>query len=171
MLGKRKHLIKRAINALLFAIIVFCQYNTAFSIKIIHANPMLPLALLVCCCMFSSEITATLTGLVVGIFIDGLAATPIGFNSILLFIMGLAVSLAAKHLFNNNLLSAITLCAICSTIYFLIRWIFCFAFNASLTENLTYIMQSVFSSVLYTAVISIPFYLLEKLLNKKFSND
>lgn len=158
----------RIINALIFIFLILVQYSTVFSIKILHANPMLPLALLVCTSIFASELTASFAGLLTGILIDGVAHTPSGFNAILLFIIGLAVSLAVRYLFNNNILSAISLCAICTFLYLLLRWAFCIAFYSSLTENLTYIMQSILPSVLYTSLFCIPFYYLEKALYQKF---
>lgn len=165
----RKNIFKlRFINTLLFLFLLVIQYNGVFTIKIMNANPLLPLALLVCTCMFSSELTASISGLLVGIFMDGVAATPPGFNSILLFILGLAVSLVVRHFFNNNIFSAVALCFLCTLIYFLLRWAFCFAFWSSLTENLTYLLQTVFPSILYTAVFSIPFYCIEKALYQKF---
>lgn len=133
-----------------------------------QANPMLPLALLIPICMFSSEITAAISGLIVGIFMDSVAATPQGFNAITLMILGLVAALIIRHLFNNNILSSVALCALCTTVYFLLRFIFCFAFSVSLTENLTYLMQTAFPSVLYTAVLTVPFYYLERALYNKF---
>ena len=165
----RKNILKlRFINTILFLIFLVIQYNGVFTIKIATANPMLPIALLTCTCMFSSELTASISGLLVGIFIDGVAATPPGFNSILLFVLGLAVSLVVRHLFNNNVFSAVALCALCTFVYFLLRWAFVFAFWASLTENLTYLLQTIFPSVLYTSIFSIPFYYFEKTLYNKF---
>ncbi len=165
----RKNVFKfKLINTLLFALLIFVQYNTVFTIKIAQANPILPIALLVAVCMFCSELTAAVSGLIVGIFMDSVAATPSGFNAVLLLVLGLAVALIIRHLFNNNIFSAITLCVLCTLIYFLIRWIFGFAFSISLTENLTYLMQNIFPSVLYTALFIIPFYYLEKFLFKKF---
>lgn len=160
----------RLINALLFVTLIFIQYNSTFSFKISHANPMLPLALLVAVCMFCSELTAALSGLIVGIFVDTTANTPQGFNSITFLIIGLCAVLIIKYLFNNNILSVVTLCVICTIFYFMLRWLFCYAFSMSLTENLTYLMRTAFPSCLYTAVFVIPFYYLEKYLHKKFYN-
>ncbi len=169
LMTSRKNIFKlRLINTLLFAVLIFIQYNGAFSLKIMQANPMLPLALLVTVCMFCSDITAAISGLLIGIFMDTAAATPQGFNAITLLILGLATALIVRHLFNNNILSAIALCVLCASVYFLLRFIFCLAFSASLTENLTYLMQTAFPSVLYTAIFSVPFYYLERTLYNKF---
>lgn len=165
----RKNIFKlRIINALLFAVLIYIQYNGVFTIKIAQANPMLPVALLVTMCMFCSEITAALSGLIIGIFMDSVSATPQGFDAITLMILGLAAALIIRHLFNNNIFSAIALCALCTSVYFLLRWCFCIAFSATLSENLTYLMQTAFPSVLYTCALAIPFYFLERALYNKF---
>ncbi|MBQ6885136.1 MAG: rod shape-determining protein MreD [Clostridia bacterium] len=158
----------RLINALLFISLFLVQYNGVLNIKIFTATPMLTLALLVAICMFCSELRGALTGLVVGVFIDTVASTPQGFNAIIFCVLSLISVLITKYLFNNNILSALTLCALCSMFYFIIRWIFCLGFSLSFTENLTYIMGTVFPSVLYTCVFIIPFYYLEKFLYKRF---
>lgn len=165
----RKNIFKlRLINALLFAVLIYVQYNGVFTLKIAQANPMLPLALLVTVYMFCSELTAAISGLIVGIFMDSVAATPQGFNAIALMILGLISALIIRHLFNNNVFSSIALCALCTAVYFLLRFSFCFAFTASLTENLTYLMRTAFPSVLYTAAFAVPFYYLERALYNKF---
>lgn len=168
MTDKKKIFILRLINILLFSVIILFQYNGIFDIKIASANPMLPLALTVACCMFSSELTSIFTGLTVGIFIDSVSSTPIGFNAIVFMLLTLAVSMTAKHLFNNNIFAAVTLGFLSSAVYFIIRWLFCYAFSLSLTESLTYLMRFALPSALYTAIFIIPFYFLEKFLYNKF---
>lgn len=165
----RKNIFKlRLINALVFIVLFYIQYNGIFSIKIAQANPLLCIAFLVIMCMFCSELTSTITGLVLGIFIDTVTATPPGFNALLLMVLGLAVSLIVKHLFNNNIFSAIALCTMCATIYYLLRWLLHFAFVSSVAENLTYLLQIALPSVLYTAIFAVPFYYFQKALHKKF---
>ena len=168
MTDRKKVLILRIINTAFFAVFIGFQYNGILSIKILTANPMLPLALLVSCCMFSSEITSALTGLIAGIFVDCVASTPTGFNAILFMLISLAVSLISKHLFNNNVFAAFALSLMCSICYFLIRWIFCLAFSLQFTENLTYLMHYALPSCVYTAALTVPLYFLEKYLYNKF---
>ncbi len=168
MKNRKNLFILRLINTLLFIVLLYVQYNGVFTISISQANPMLPLALLVAICMFCSELTAAITGLLVGVFIDSVAATPPGFNAIVFIILGVASSLIVKYLFNNNIFAGVALCALCTSVYLLLRWIFCIAFSANLSENLTYVMQTIFPSVLYTAVLAIPLYYLERKLYNKF---
>lgn len=168
MTNRKNIFVLRLINALIFIVLLYVQYNGVFTIKIAQINPMLSLALLVMICIFSSEITSAISGLLVGIFVDTVASTPQGFNAITFMILGLAASLIIKHLFNNNIFSAVALCAICAAVYYLLRWMISIAFWASFTESLTYLMQIAFPSVLYTSVFAIPFYYLEKKLYNKF---
>lgn len=164
---QKKFLGLHIVNALLFIILFLIQYNASFSINISSASPILPLTLLVVVCMVYSELRGAITGLMVGIFIDSVSSTPQGFNAIAFCILGLISVLTVKHLFNNNILSAISLCAICSFIYFVIRWIFTYAFYVSFTENMEYLITTAVPSCIYTAVLVIPFYYLEKYIYKK----
>ncbi len=156
------------INTLWFIALLLVQYNVIFNIKILTATPLLPLALLVAICMHCSELRGALTGLVVGIFVDTVASTPPGFNAIIFCFLGLMCVLITKHLFNNNILSAISLCALCSLFYFVVRWLFCLVFPLSFTENLTYLMGIIFPSCVYNCLFMFPFYYLEKFLYNKF---
>lgn len=167
MINKNNVHLLRFINIILLAVTIIFQYNCNFSLKISSANPMLPICLLVAICMFCSELTAALSGLIVGVFIDSTAATIQGFNAIMFLIIGLATSLIVKHLFNNNVFSSIALCAIACTIYLIVRWLTGFAFSLSFTENITYLIRFAFPSVLYSAIFTLPFYFIEKYLYQK----
>lgn len=168
MTSRKNIFILRLVNTLVFVVLIYIQYSSNFTLKIAAANPILPIALLVPICMFCSELTAATSGLLVGIFMDTVSATPPAFNAITLMMLGLTTALIIRHLFNNNILSSIALCALCTTAYFIMRWVFCFAFSATFSENLTYLMQTAFPSVIYTSVFDIPFYYLEKFLYNKF---
>lgn len=168
MTDRKKVFMLRLINTFIFAFLIAFQYNSVFSIKIQTANPMVTLALLVSVSIFSSEQTAAFAGMATGIFIDCVSNTSSCFHTVLFLCLGLAVSLAAHHLFNNNIFSACALCFLSSVFYYLLRWVFTYAFSLSFTENLTYLMRIAIPSAVYTTVFIIPFYYLEKFLYKKF---
>lgn len=168
MRNRKDTFILRFINILLFSVLFLIQYNAAFGVKIFNISPLLTLSLLVAIGMFCSELTGAFTGLIIGVFTDAVASTPQGFNAILFCVLGLSAVLVAKHLFNNNIISAVALCALCAMFYFLLRWIFCYAFSLSFTENLTYLINTVFPTCLYTAIFTIPFYYLERSLYKRY---
>lgn len=154
-----------AVNFLLLALALLIQYNDSFTVKIYSANPMLPLAVLISFSMFASEINSCFAGLIVGIFADSVSGMPVGFNTILFFIVGLAVSLMVRYLFNNNYRSAIMLCLICTGAYFIARWLIGFAFGG-LETSLGYLMRFAVPSIVYTCVFAIPLYYLQKFLLK-----
>lgn len=168
MTDRKKVFILRLINTLIFATVITFQYNSVFSLKIQTANPMIVLALLVCISIFSSQQTAAFAGMITGIFVDCVSAAPSCFHTIVFLILGLAVSLAAHHLFNSNIFAACTLCFLSGIIYYLLRWVFNYAFSLSFTESITYLMRTAIPSALYTTVFIIPFYYLEKHLYKKY---
>lgn len=167
MTDRKKHFLFSIVNIVLFFICILIYSSPVISLKIGKVNPMLPLALLVAFSMFSSELSAALAGLTIGIFIDSVSSTPAGFNSILLFIIALAISLTARYLFNNNVLANIALCLLSTALYYLARWTFCFAVSLSFTESLIYLMRYALPSVIYTAVFTVPFYYFEKFLRNK----
>ena len=171
MKSRKKLFLLGIINALLFTVLLLIQYSTVISIKILTANPMLPLTLLVAIAMFSSELTACLTGLFVGMFVDSVASTPSGFNSIIFFILAFAVSLTVRYLFNNNIRSGLALCFLSSAIYALLRFVFCFAFSNSFSESLNYLLRYTLPSAVYTALLIIPFYYLQRFLFEKLSTQ
>lgn len=154
-----------SVNFLLFATALLIQYNDSFSVKIYSANPMLPLAVLVSFSMFSSEMSASFAGLLLGIFADSVSGMPIGFNTVLFFLIGLAVSLMVRYLFNNNYRCALMLCLLCAVTYFIARWLIGFAFGG-LQTSLGYLMRFAAPSIAYTCVFAIPLYYLQKFLLK-----
>lgn len=168
MTDRKKLFTLGIINLIIFIIFVTLQYSPVISLKIMNASPMLPLCLLVAISMFSSELTSAFSGLAVGIFIDATAATPSGFNSVCFLVIGLAVSLISKHLFNNNIFSSLALCGMCSLFYGLLRFAFWGASPLSFSERLGFLMRYIFPSAVYTTLLIIPLYYLEKYLYNKF---
>ena len=149
------------INAALFAVLVLFHYSGA-SIKIMNANPLSALALLVTVIMFSSELTGVLTGVAIGIVLDSVAATPPGFNTAVLTLISFGATIVSHYLFNRNLKAALTLCLISAAVYFAARWLVCFAFAGDVESSINYLLRYAAPSAIYTAVFAAPFFYLEK---------
>ena len=79
------------------------------SIRVLGANPMSVLSLLVAVIMFSGEAAGVLTGVVLGIILDSVSSMPTGFNTLTLIIISFCAALISHYLFNRNLKSAIAL--------------------------------------------------------------
>lgn len=150
------------INFFLFALIFICRYSGLLSLKIYGIAPLTPLALLVAVSMFSGEWTAAFAGLITGIFMDSVSSNSSVLYTVTMFITALSVSLIIHYYFNNNIRSAIALCAIFCAFVFLARWIFFFCIGTTTAESLGYLMRIALPSALYTLVFIIPFYYLER---------
>ncbi|MBR6902716.1 MAG: rod shape-determining protein MreD [Clostridia bacterium] len=157
----KKPLYVAVINALLFFVLIILHYS-GISVKIGNANAFSALALLVAIIMFSNELTGVLTGMALGIIIDSVSSTPIGFNAITLTLISFLVTLLSHYLFNRNLKSAMALCLICCALYFAARWLVTFAFAGDIKGSFTYLFSFAATSAIYTAVFIIPFFYLEK---------
>ena len=167
----RSHLLPLSVNLALFFILYIAHYSGIFSIKIMNANPLTPLALLVAVCMFSKETTAAFTGLTLGIFMDAVSSDSSVIYTVTLFIAALAVALTVHYYFNNNIRSAITLCILACVFVFLVRWFFFHALQSSLDTSLKHLLYYVIPSIIYTSVFVIPFYYLEQLLHRNIQRD
>ncbi|MBO7519569.1 MAG: rod shape-determining protein MreD, partial [Clostridia bacterium] len=127
-------------NALLAFVLLLFHYSGA-SIAVSSANPMAVLALLVAIIMYSSEIAGVLTGMFLGVVLDSVTATPIGFNTLTLTVISFAAALISHYLFNRNLKAALALCLLFTFAYFFARWIVGFAFTGDTADSFVYLIR------------------------------
>ena len=156
------------INALLLTVLLLFHYSGA-SIAISTANPMALLALLVAIIMFASEIAGVLTGMLIGIVLDSVTSTPIGFNTLTLTLISFAAALISHYLFNRNLKAAVTLCLLFAFAYFFARWLIGFAFSGDVEDSFVYLIRYAVPSAVYTTVFIVPFFYIEKLIFKRLN--
>ncbi len=161
MVHRKRTVLTAVLNTAMFALLILFHYSGA-NIKILDANPMGVLALLVAFIMFAGELTGVLTGALIGILLDSVASTPIGFNTITLTLISLLAALVSHYLFNRNLKSALALCLLCSVLYFAARWLVCFAFSGDVAGSFNYLLRYGVGSAIYTTVFVIPFFYIEK---------
>lgn len=150
----------------MFLLLILFHYSGP-SIKIFRASPMSVLALLVALIMFSSELSGVLTGMGLGILLDSVSSTPIGFNTITLIIISFIATLVSHYLFNRNLKSALVLCLICAVLYFAARWLVGFALREDVVGSFNYLLRYAAGSAVYTTLFVIPFFYIEKALFSK----
>ncbi len=168
-MNKPNRLVPTLINILLFAVLYILHYCNFFSIAIIDASPLSPLALLIAVSMFCSEPTCAFAGLTLGIFMDAVSADSSFLYTATFLICGVGTSLIAHHYFNNNIRSAIALCIISSAFVFLARWLCFYCFGRGLEESLGYLLRTPFPSLIYTPIFIIPFYYLERRICKNLN--
>lgn len=154
------------VNLVLFGIFFIFHYSELFSIKILGASPILPLSLLVAVSMFSSEITASLSGLVLGFFMDSASSGSSLFYTITFFIVGFTVSFIVHFFFNKNIRSALALALIFSVFIFVCRWLFLYIPTEGWISSIEYLLRNAMPSAVYTAICIIPFYFIERRLSK-----
>ncbi len=150
------------LNFIIFAILLLAHYSGAFQISAIRANPVTLIPFLVAFSFFNEEWASAFTGMAVGIFMDCSVTRFSFFNTVVIMLIGLFSSLIVRHLFNNNLRSAIALSLIATLFYFVLRWILFHAVGGSIEDSIFYLMYYALPSVIYTALFIIPFYYLQK---------
>ncbi len=150
------------LNFLILAVLFILHYTKAFQIGSIRANPITVIPFLVAFSMFNEEWAAAFTGMATGIFMDSSSAAAGGFHTVVLGLIGLAVSFIVHYLFNNNLRSAIALSLLAALFYFVLRWLFFHAIGGNTDDSIYYLMQYALPSVLYTSIFIFPFYYLQK---------
>lgn len=156
------------INILLFVVFVLLGGSSNVNLTVSNATPLIPIALLISISIFYSEGIAVFSGFVFGAFIDSYSSLPFGTSSVFLLVAALASSLIIRHLFNNNLRSAIALCLMVSLLYFTLKWLIVYS-SSDLESSIGYLVQFGMPSAVYTTVFVIPFYYLQKFIIRKFA--
>ena len=81
----------------MLSVFILFHYSGA-SLSVFSANPMAALALLAAIIMYSSEIAGVLTGMLIGIVLDSVTSTRVGFNTVTLTVISFAAALVSHYL-------------------------------------------------------------------------
>lgn len=157
------------LQLVMFTFLFLLHYSGLLSISSLHANPLILLPFLVAYCMFAQELSAALSGMLVGIFMDAFSSSGSYFHTILFFIIGCTVSVLVHYLLNNNFRTGIMLSLVATLFYFALRWLFFHAFTEDITNSAGYLMRYALPSVIYTNLFIIPFYFLQSFINRRKS--
>lgn len=157
-----KHPVRLAIHFSVFALL-FLIHSTGEPLVIVRsATPFLLLPMLTAYSMFNDELPSCVVGAVVGGCVDSISITPSCFNTIILMIICLGTSFISKYLFNINVRSAIVLSVMGNALYYITRWLICYAFSTPITDSLIYIFEYALPSVVINSIFVIGFYFMEK---------
>ena len=171
MTQKSEQIFGAGVNFLLFFILAFA-HNTGFRpFSIVTANPFSVFALLIAFSMFATEWSSCFAGLFLGIFMDSGSANGSIFYTAVFFLSALFVTVASRHIFNNNLRAALILCLICSVLLFGVRWLIFYGLNLGAAESIAFLFKSALPSAVYTTVFIIPFYFFERAVFKHLINQ
>ncbi len=149
----------RAFSFLLFFLLFILHYTDLLSLRIRGVSPLSLLPLLTAFAMFETLPAAAVSGLLVGICMDG-AADTLCFHAVFLLLAASLVSVLSNNLFNKNIRAAAVLTLFLSFSYFFLRWLLFYAFTAGMRDNLSYLLYFAFPSILYTELFILPFYFL-----------
>lgn len=162
---KKKRILFGFFSFLLFFFSFIAHYTDSIDLSIKNAQPFILLPLITAFSMFTTPGTAAVSGLALGICMDGCAGGTVCFNAIAIMLAATFVSVAANNLFNRNIKSAILLSVIISLFYYILRWLIFYAFSSGSHDNLTYLLSYAFPSVLYTNAFIFPFYFIFRYFN------
>lgn len=162
MIKAKKHYGISLLNFLLFCLLFLLHYSGIFTIRFLHATPLLLLPYLVAFSMFCEEIAAAFAGLATGIFMDSVTSGSSCFHTVVFLLIGLFVSFTVHFLFNNNIRSAVLLSLLATLVYYLLRWLIFYTIGQTVADSLRYLLQFALPSVIYTNLFIIPFYYLHR---------
>ncbi len=142
--------------------------GSGISLAINGIAPFLVLSLLVPFSGFTSVTRSALVGFLCGAVVDSISADSGCYNTVALFVIGVLANLLSQSVFNRNLKAVITLCLLLTCGYYLFYWLFFMVFSLTASDNLRYLLQLALPSSVYTSVLSVPFYLIFRGINKKY---
>ena len=118
-----------------------------------HALLLVPAV--VCISMFERDVTATVMGILAGVFWDIYSSWGDGIHAILMMLMSTVVCLLLNYVMRNNLVTALILSAGATFLYLTLMWlIFCLARGVDGTglAYLTYYLPSALYTYAFTPV-------------------
>ncbi len=146
-------LLPAVIYAAIFFVFYILTYTDILKLNIGNAAPQLLVSAVVAVAFFYGEWVGFISGLVGGIFADAVAAGTVCFNMITLMLIGLVVGLLINRYLNQNIFSAIILCALASFIYFFAHWLIFFVFNSHQGASQYFLCYSLPSAIYSTVFI------------------
>lgn len=107
----------------LLLLLSFLQ-SAPYALQIAGAKPLLLLACPICIALFTGPVGGGIAGAFAGILWDLFAGRILGFNGILLLVLGTTAGLLVWLVMRNNMLTAILMVGCASLIQNLMDWIF-----------------------------------------------
>lgn len=166
MLKKVNKVLLFTFNVIIFFLISLLHYSNFLNINYFGAGTTLLIPLLVSFSLWNSPLAAALAGALSGMIMDSCAHNSYCFNTILLLLIGVFVSVTSNTLFNKNLPSAIVISLICSVVYYLLKWAIFHTFSEGVTNSLLFLLQISLPSAILTSLFIFPFYYLYKYIEK-----
>lgn len=133
-------------------LICLMQSTGLLTLQIKTASALLILPAVIYAGYYFGDTLGGIIGFVAGALTDVYAST-LCYNTVLLAVIGFACGFITSHYFNKNLTAAIVLNAVCSALYFFLKWLLLYAFIDP-TPHIV-LRNYTLPSVLYTAAVGI----------------
>ena len=166
MLRKKHHPLLFIANVFIFTFVILFDTSELADISIKTATPMLVLPLLSAYAFFASTQHCIVVGAITGAFIDSVSYGAYSFNTIVLLLLTVAVSLLSNNLFNKNIRAAVVLTFLISAVYFIFLWLFFYTVAGDMKSSLGYLLKYAIPSAVYSTAFILPFYYIYR----KFNN-
>lgn len=146
------------------AAVILLQSTGLMTLRIWTASPVLILPLVVYSGMYFGEYGGAVLGFLAGAATDTYSST-LALNTVVLTVCGFAAGLIISRLFNRNFAAAAVLNVCASVLYFLIKWLFLYAFS---DPSCGFVFtRFTLPSAVYTAVVGVLlFFILNPILKR-----
>lgn len=165
----KKDSIKRRILLAVIVLITFIIQTTGGFFPApfgIHACLMIPVT--VCVAMFEREFSGLFYGLAAGMMLETVSPDSVCFYSFMLTLIGFTTGMLITYLMRNNLVTAMIFTLAFSLILNSLYCLFFFVFDGI---NITFVfyLKYYFLSAIYTTIFTPIFYLIVRVIVKKFN--
>ncbi len=163
--AKRKSFIAALLNIVLIFALFLLRFCGIATFQIGRATPMILIPVIISLSIFCGENASLLYAIFAGFLMDCAAGDTYCFNTVFMVIAATVCNLLSNRFLNRNLKAAVCLSATVSFGYFFLKYLVSFVFRG-IPVHYDYFILYLIPSVVYTAVWIIPFYFLQKLLNR-----
>ena len=148
----------------LWLLLVCVLQNTPRLIPpVFGARPLLVVPLVVCIAMYTGLVGGAAAGVAAGLLWDMYSTRLLGFNALLLLIIGCACGLLVRLLIRNNLLSALLFSAAALIIQGLADWLGNYVILA-VPDAVFVLVHTILPNMAYSLVLSPLIYLITKMI-------
>ena len=166
---ERKNFVLRWATYIALIFLSYLFQITPRVFEIFSIKPLWLLSIAVCISVYESEITASVVGVICGLFMDISSGRIIGFNAAVLMVLCCGVSLLATYVMRINFISNMIVTVGACFLHQMTDYIFSFLIWIEKGSHKLLYTQYL-PTLVYTAIITAFFYMLVKRIRRKFSN-
>lgn len=158
---KRAQFITVFVNLLLIIIAFLIRYSGSRFLCIGNATPLFLIPITLSIAIFYGENAGLFSGLLAGVLMDSSDSAVTCYNTFFFIIACSLCAVLASRVLNKNIKAALCLSGGMSFGYYILKYIIFYSFSGISVEY-GYFTSYLVPSALYTALLLIPFYFLQK---------